>query len=66
MKLVKTEINMSGNSRRYSYVQFMTFIVLFLGFIGELFKGQSNANNKENKHRNYHLSQKHAIKHGQD
>ena len=32
---------MSGNSGRCSYVQFMTFIVIFLGFIREVFKHQT-------------------------
>ena len=32
---------MSENSGRYSYVPFMTFMVVFLGFIGEVFKHQT-------------------------
>ena len=44
----------------------MTFILFFLGFIGEVFKGQSNANNKENKQKNNHHFQTHTIEHDQD
>ena len=57
---------MLGKSGRYSCVQFINFIVFFLGFIGEIFKGQSNANNKANKQRNYHHSQTHTVEHDQD
>ena len=32
---------MSGNSGRYSYAQFIAFIVIVLGFIGEVFKQQT-------------------------
>ena len=34
-----------------------------LGFIVEVFKGQSNANTKENKQRNYYHSQIHIVEH---
>ena len=32
---------MSGNSGKCFYAQFMTFIVIFLGFMGEVFKHQT-------------------------
>ena len=57
---------MSRNSCRYCYVPFIIFIVVFLGFIGEVFKGQSNGYDKENKQKNYHHSKTHTVEHDQD
>ena len=56
---------MSRNSGRYSSVPFITFIVIFLGFIREVFEGQSNADNKENKQKNNHNSKTHTVEHDQ-
>ena len=41
----------------------MTSVVFFLGFIGEVYKGQLNAKKKENEQRNYQHFQSHAIEH---
>ena len=57
---------MSVNSGRYSFVQFMNYLCFFFGFIGEVLRGQSNANNKENKKRNYYNSQIYTVEQDQD
>ena len=52
---------MSRNFGRYSYVPFITIIVIFLDIIREVFEGQSNADNKENKQKNNHHPKTHFL-----
>ena len=44
----------------------LLLMCFFLGFIGEVFEGQSNADNRENKQRNNHHPKTHTVEHDQD